>query len=94
MASGKKISYRGFVSSTAGKVPAFDGNVILHINSKNGVDVAGISQHATEGEVLYQARSTYRVDKLMQDGSRTRIWLTEVDKAANDSVEFSGPSDD
>lgn len=79
MVTGQGVVHRGFSSSTKGESAAFDGNVILHIKSVNGVHVNPISLYAgRENEVLFKYGTRFAVTDLKEVGSKYHVYLQEV----------------
>lgn len=78
MLDGSVIQHRGFISSTKGDSAAFGGNIVMHIESKNGVYVRPISLHAGENEVLLPDGARFTVQKVQQRGSTWHIHMKEI----------------
>lgn len=78
LVTGQGVVHRGFISTSKGGTAAFDGNVILHIQARNGVWVRPISLHERENEVLLAHGSRFNVTDVKKEGSRYHVYLEEV----------------
>ena len=75
--SGSTWTEHGFMSSSRGDSAAFGGNIILMMDGKTGVDVASISRHPGEREVLFKAGTKWHVTSVTEAGGKTIIDITE-----------------
>ena len=67
------------MSSSRGDSAAFGGNILLMMDGKKGVDVASISRHPSEREVLFKAGTRWDVTSVVEAGGKTIIDLTEIE---------------
>lgn len=60
---GRQVQENTFVSTTAGHTNNFTGNVVMHINAKQGGGhpIQNLSKYPTEGEVLFGPGSRFNV---------------------------------
>ena len=67
-----------FTSTSKVRGREFGGNVKFYVKSKVGKDVAGISIHGSEAEILFAAGSRFKVKKQTVTRGTLRIWMDEV----------------
>ncbi len=60
---GADFSDRGFLSVSTARHQAFSGDVVFHINSRTGRDIAPFSFYANEAEVLFRPGRKFRILK-------------------------------
>lgn len=74
---GKVIMEDAFMSTSTGSV--FSGNVQFKVSAigKRGASIKKLSQHSGENEVLFQARTFFKIDKVDKSGGETVIHMTE-----------------
>ncbi len=75
---GAEVEENSFVSSSYGDEAAFDGNVIMKIDGKTGVNIARFSQYGAEREVLFAPGTRFRVDKVDKERGKYIITMTEL----------------
>ena len=78
LVTGQGVVHRGFISTSQGGKAAFGGNVVLHIKSTTGVNVAPISLHASEREILLRHGTRFAVTDLKETGGKYHVYLQEV----------------
>jgi phage-related protein (TIGR01555 family) len=77
---GHVVEERAFTSTSKGK--GWGGNTQYVIQGKSGRDVQAISNHKSEAEVLYPARTFFRVTKVKgKPGGQMTVHMTEVEAA-------------
>lgn len=76
--TGAVITHHGFVSASKGDKAIFPGNVILHIESRAGVDVESIAMRPEEREVLLSHETAFLVRKIEQVNMQWHVHLEEV----------------
>lgn len=64
---GRTVQEPTFTSTTAGKTNSFPGNVVMHIQSKNGHPIQNLSEFPTEGEVLFGPGTKFNVNDRWYD---------------------------
>lgn len=74
---GHIIQEEAFMSTSTGDV--FSGNVQFKVTGigKRGASIKKLSNHASENEVLFQARTFFKVDKVDKSGGSYVIHMTE-----------------
>lgn len=77
---GNVVEERAFTSTSKNPGWSWGGNTRYYISGKSGRDVSGISNHKNEGEVLYPARTFFKVTKVTgAPGGIMEIHMEEVD---------------
>lgn len=61
---------------------AFNGNVRFHVTAigKRGAHIKKLSNHPSEDEVLFAAKTFFHVTKVEDSGGKTHIHMTEVEQ--------------
>lgn len=75
---GAIVEDAAFVSTSYGGKAAFSGNVHIHVNGQNGVNVSKISKHSSEREVLFMPGTRFKVDSVTNEYGTYIIKLTEI----------------
>jgi hypothetical protein len=77
---GAIVEEHAFISSSYGGKAAFSGNMYLHITSKSGRNVTGLSVYGTgEREVLFMPGVKLKITKVENLGSTYNVHMEEVD---------------
>jgi hypothetical protein len=84
---GNIVEERSLTSTS--KTKGWSGNTQYTITAigQRGSDITNLSYHPGEGEVLFSARTFFRVDKVEgKPGGNMRVWMTEMPKDLTDAA--------
>jgi len=74
---GRIVKEQSFVSASR-RWPRPGGNVFMHIYSKSGRMIEGVSKFPGQQEVLFRPGTYFKIDKVVPEGDTVRIYMIEV----------------
>ena len=76
--AGNIVEELAFMSTS--KTHPWSGNTQWYVKGTSGRDIASLSHHKGEAEVLYPARTFFKIDKVEgKPGGHMTVWMTEVE---------------
>lgn len=76
--SKKSIVEQQFLSTSKSVSMAFQGNVQFIINSKKGKSIKHLSGFINEDEVLFNVKSKFKINKILEQDGKVKIFMEEI----------------